>query len=83
MKKSLSLLLPVIVALLSANAHAAPCGKTRADVRAEIVALEAAGWNPADNEMNYPDELRAAQRRVTAQHLQPQAAADTASCGAY
>jgi len=83
MKKLLGVLLPVVAALLSANAHAAPCGKTRADVRAEIVALEAAGWNPADNDMNYPDSIRDAQHRIAAKQSQPQVPAAGASCGAY
>lgn len=42
---------------------------TRAQVRAELVQLEKAGYRPgAGTEAHYPDELQAAQSRVNAQN---------------
>ncbi|MFM0228124.1 DUF4148 domain-containing protein [Paraburkholderia dipogonis] len=39
--------------------------KTRAEVRAELVELEQAGYNPAaSNDATYPDEIQAALARV-------------------
>ncbi len=51
---------------------------TRAQVRAELVQLEKAGYNPADNEMNYPENIQAAQARVTQEKL---AQGDTSGFG--
>ncbi|KWI80566.1 hypothetical protein WM09_24485 [Burkholderia ubonensis] len=39
-------------------------GLTRADVRAELVRLEQAGYNPARSEPHYPDDVAAAALRV-------------------
>jgi hypothetical protein len=39
---------------------------TRAQVKAELAALVAAGYNPGDW-MNYPDNIQAAEARVQAQ----------------
>ncbi|GAB2889447.1 hypothetical protein GCM10027093_25450 [Paraburkholderia jirisanensis] len=62
-------------------------GLTRAEVRAQLIQLEKAGYNPATaNDTNYPQDLQAAERRVEAQQAQavaqaqaakPAAAADT------
>jgi len=41
---------------------------TRAEVRAELVALEKAGYNPNDW-INYPENLQAAQQRVDAERI--------------
>ncbi|MFX1764429.1 DUF4148 domain-containing protein [Paraburkholderia sp. A1RI-2L] len=54
-------------------------GLTRAQVRAELVELEQAGYNPADNQVNYPQNLQAAQARVTQEKL---ARGDTSGYGA-
>jgi hypothetical protein len=54
-------------------------GLTRAQVRAELVELEHAGYNPSGDHTNYPEELHAAQARVQAQRL---AAAGTSGYGA-
>jgi type IV secretory pathway VirB9-like protein len=41
---------------------------TRAEVRAQLIQLEKAGYNPATaNDTNYPQDLQAAERRVEAQ----------------
>lgn len=39
-------------------------GLTRADVRAELVRLEQAGYNPARSEPHYPEDVIAAAQRV-------------------
>ncbi|MFC0397456.1 DUF4148 domain-containing protein [Paraburkholderia rhizosphaerae] len=42
---------------------------TRAQVRAELVQLEKAGYNPAmSNDATYPADIQAAERRVQAQN---------------
>ncbi|CAM2197382.1 DUF4148 domain-containing protein [Paraburkholderia sp. A1RI_3L] len=46
---------------------------TRAQVRAELVQLEKAGYNPSGDRTNYPSELQAAQARVAAQNGDAQA----------
>ncbi|HEX7910284.1 MAG TPA: DUF4148 domain-containing protein [Paraburkholderia sp.] len=47
---------------------------TRAQVRAELVQLEKAGYNPAGDNITYPAQLQAAQARVDAQSGTAQAA---------
>ena len=39
---------------------------TRAQVRAELVQLENAGYRPATKQIHYPDEIQAAEARVQA-----------------
>ncbi|WP_233837429.1 DUF4148 domain-containing protein [Paraburkholderia sp. ZP32-5] len=41
---------------------------TRADVRAELVQLEKAGYSPASDNTQYPQNIQAAQARVDAGH---------------
>ena len=40
-------------------------GLTRAQVRAELVELEKAGYNPQGPQENYPQDLMAAEQRLT------------------
>ena len=40
---------------------------TRADVRAQLVQLEKAGYNPASDQTQYPKNIEAAQARVNAE----------------
>ncbi|CAB3776943.1 hypothetical protein LMG28614_00317 [Paraburkholderia ultramafica] len=47
---------------------------TRAQVRAELVQLEKAGYNPAGDHATYPANIQAAQARVDAQDGTAQAA---------
>jgi hypothetical protein len=54
-------------------------GLTRAQVRAELVQLEQAGYNPSADHVNYPQEIQAAQARVTQENL---ANGDTSGYGA-
>jgi hypothetical protein len=49
-----------------ANAQNAPV--SRADVRAELVELEHAGYRVGDDDAHYPDAIQAAEARVAAQH---------------
>lgn len=42
---------------------------TRAEVRAQLVELEKAGYSPAADDVNYPQDLQAAQQRVDAERL--------------
>ncbi|MDE1010220.1 MAG: DUF4148 domain-containing protein [Paraburkholderia fungorum] len=46
---------------------------TRADVRAQLVQLEKAGYNPIGDHADYPANLQAAQARVDAQNGTAQA----------
>lgn len=41
-------------------------GLTRAEVRADLVRLEKAGYNPAGSEAHYPDDIAAAEHAVAA-----------------
>jgi hypothetical protein len=43
---------------------------TRAEVKAQLVQLEKAGYNPAGDQVNYPQNIQAAQARVDAQNGQ-------------
>ncbi|MFM0039268.1 DUF4148 domain-containing protein [Paraburkholderia strydomiana] len=47
---------------------------TRAQVRAELVQLEKAGYNPSNDNFAYPASIQAAQARVDAQNGTAQAA---------
>jgi hypothetical protein len=49
-------------------------GLTRAEVRAELVQLEKAGYNPASDNTQYPQNIEAAEARISAAH-------DTAAYG--
>ena len=54
-------------------------GLTRAQVRAELVQLEQAGYNPSGDRVNYPQNLQTAQARVTQEQL---ASGNTSGYGA-
>ncbi|AMM17356.1 hypothetical protein AX768_24370 [Burkholderia sp. PAMC 28687] len=41
---------------------------TRAEVKAQLVQLEKAGYNPSSDQINYPANIQAAQARVDAQN---------------
>lgn len=65
-----------IPALVIASALAAPtfafaqnnAPVTRAEVRAQLVQLEKAGYNPSEDRVNYPQNIQAAQARVNAEN---------------
>ncbi|HZZ03950.1 DUF4148 domain-containing protein [Paraburkholderia sp.] len=46
---------------------------TRAEVHAQLVQLEKAGYNPISDQINYPANIQAAQARVDAQNGTAQA----------
>jgi hypothetical protein len=58
--------LAAIVAVPAISFAQAQQPLTRAQVREELVQLEAAGYNPSDW-VNYPQNIQAAQARVSAQ----------------
>lgn len=41
---------------------------TRAEVRADLVRVEQAGYRPAANDINYPTDIQAAEARIAAQN---------------
>lgn len=47
---------------------------TRADVRADLVRVERAGYRPISNDPNYPEDIQAAEAKVAAQQAQSAAA---------
>ena len=54
-------------------------GLTRAEVRAQLVEIEQAGYRPGSDGPTYPDRLQAAEARVAAKHAaQAQAANNNA-----
>ncbi len=65
-----------IYAVIAAALIAAPVASfaqsnaplTRAEVRAQLVQLEKAGYNPADIDPYYPNQIAAAEARVAAQN---------------
>ncbi|ABA52765.1 DUF4148 domain-containing protein [Burkholderia pseudomallei] len=54
---------------------------TRAQVRAELIQLEQAGYNPASDRVNYPEEIQAAEAKIHGQQ-NVAAQADTSGYGA-
>ncbi|MBR8228589.1 DUF4148 domain-containing protein [Burkholderia vietnamiensis] len=68
--KAARILAVAVLAAIPALSFAAPGqGLTRADVRAELIRLEHAGYNPAGSEAHYPDDIEAAQRVLAAQQV--------------
>jgi Domain of unknown function (DUF4148) len=65
----------LISALVLSSALAAPAFAfaqsngpvTRAQVKAELVQLEKAGYNPGGEDVNYPQDIQAAEQRVAEQ----------------
>lgn len=39
---------------------------TRAEVKADLVRVEQAGYRPSSNDLNYPDDIQAAEARIHA-----------------
>ena len=62
----------VVTALVSPTlsfAQATNAPVTRAEVRADLVRLEQAGYNPSNGEdANYPEQIQAAEAKVTAEN---------------
>lgn len=67
MKVIQSLLLAAAVALPALSFAQSSEPLTRAEVRAQLVELEKAGYNPAGDQTQYPQNIQAAAARVSAQ----------------
>jgi Domain of unknown function (DUF4148) len=68
MKVIQSLLVATVVALPALSFAQSDEPLTRAAVRAQLVELERAGYNPAGDQTQYPQNIEAAEARVGAQH---------------
>ncbi|HTR11131.1 MAG TPA: DUF4148 domain-containing protein [Paraburkholderia sp.] len=63
-----SLIVAAVVAVPVASFAQSSAPLTRAQVRAELVQLEKAGYNPSADYTNYPQNIQAAEARVGAQN---------------
>jgi hypothetical protein len=71
----LALTLSAVVSSTSTFAQPASVPLTRAQVRAELIRLEQAGYNPsASDDVTYPADIQAAEAKVAAQDAEQQAA---------
>lgn len=68
MKLVQSLVVAVLVAVPALSFAQSNHPLTRADVRAELVQLQKAGYNPASDNAQYPKNIEAAQMRIDAQN---------------
>jgi hypothetical protein len=68
MKVIQSLLIAAVVALPALSFAQSYQPLTRADVRAQLVELEKAGYNPNGDQTQYPQNIQAAEARINAQH---------------
>ncbi|SAL47075.1 DUF4148 domain-containing protein [Caballeronia humi] len=67
MKKTLcTLLAAAILAPFASFAHAADGQLTRAQVRADLVQMEAAGYRPSTHDADYPSAIQSAEAKVQA-----------------
>jgi hypothetical protein len=63
-----SLLIAALVSLPAVSFAQSSHALTRADVRAELVQLQKAGYTPASDNTQYPTNIEAAEARVAAQN---------------
>ncbi len=71
----LALTLSAVVSSTSIFAQSASAPLTRAQVRADLIRLEQAGYNPsASDDATYPTDIQAAEAKVAAQDAPQQAA---------
>ena len=71
----LALTLSAVVSSTSTFAQSASVPLTRAQVRADLIRLEQAGYNPsANDDVTYPADIQAAEAKVAAQDAEQQAA---------
>src|SRR5271156_5396421 len=68
MKVIQSLLVAAVVALPALSFAQSNEPLTRAAVRAQLVELERAGYNPAGDQTQYPQNIEASEARLSAQH---------------
>ncbi|MDR5737634.1 MULTISPECIES: DUF4148 domain-containing protein [unclassified Caballeronia] len=81
----------IVPAIVIASALAVPAlaqaqnngALTRAEVRAQLVQLERAGYNPASDHATYPVNIQAAQARVNAQQGVAESSFGGATDGAF
>ncbi|WP_206995605.1 DUF4148 domain-containing protein [Trinickia mobilis] len=80
----------LVYAVVAASILAAPLASfaqsnqqpvTRAEVRADLVKVEQAGYNPNQDNITYPADIQAAEARVSSQNGAVAAAADTSGYG--
>ena len=68
---TINLIAAAVIALPIAS-HAQRTGTvTGAQVRAELVQLEKAGYRPGNNDPHYPDDIQAAEAKVAAANGSP------------
>lgn len=70
MKLIQSLVVAAVVALPALSFAQSNHPVTRAEVRAELVALQKAGYNPSTDQTQYPQNILAAEARLNAQNAQ-------------
>lgn len=63
-----SLVLAAVIALPAVSFAQSNQPVTRAEVRAQLVELQRAGYNPASDQTQYPQNIQAALARIDAQH---------------
>jgi hypothetical protein len=59
----------LIYAALVAGALATPAPVTRAEVQADLVRVEQAGYHPTTKNVHYPADIQVAEARLTAQDV--------------
>jgi hypothetical protein len=69
MKLVQSLIIAAVVAIPAVSFAQSNESLTRGDVRAQLVQLEKAGYNPAGDQTQYPQNIQAAQARVDAANV--------------
>lgn len=70
MKTSILAVAAIVIGTASSVAIAAPQGKTRAEVRAELKALQDVGYTAASDHTNYPANIQMAQAKLNQQEMQ-------------
>jgi Tfp pilus assembly protein PilE len=68
MKLVQSLIVAAVVAIPAVSFAQSVQPVTRAQVRAELVQLQQAGYNPASDQTQYPKNIEAAEARISAQN---------------
>jgi hypothetical protein len=83
MKKLMCVVLAAATLMpFAALAQSAPAHVTRAQVRAELSQLEAAGYRPSTHDADYPQALQSAEAKVTAMNAYGGASSSTQASGA-
>ncbi len=72
--KKIAICLALIAGTLAASTASAAQSSapiTRAQVRADLVQVEKAGYDPSGDQNNYPADIEAAEAKISAQNHQP------------